>query len=472
MAAPIAVVGGGLAGLTAALDLAEAGRAVSLFERRPFAGGKAYSFTDPAHGVTLDNGQHITMRCCTAFQALLERLGRTDLVRYQDGLEVAVVDPTVQRGSGRQVSVLRASKPHAPQRFGLPSFPQWTALPAPFHLAPSALNYEHLTLLEKTNLARAFAPIRKLTEAERARLDRQSFADWLRAHGQSERVIERFWDLIILPTCNDRSAHVSAMQALHVFQVGFSQDPRAADIGLFTGGLGEVAQAAAARLEELGGTIEFSAAVDAVGLAQAAAVSVQTRSGSHAVSGVVLALPPRQAFDVLPPAWRRREPFWRLAMHRTSPIVNVHQQWDRPVLTRDFVGVLDPDAQFIFNRSQTHAWPTPPHWISVSLSGAHELLPLPQAEIAERVERAVRRALPRAAAAELLAVRVVKEADATFRPFPGAHAHRLRPRTSIRNLTLAGAWTDTGWPATLESAVRSGRAAARTLLEQLEQDPP
>ena len=128
--------------------------------------------------------------------------------------------------------------------------------------------------------------------------------------------------------------------------------------------------------------------------------------------------------------------------------------------------MLDPDAQFIFHRSQIHGWETPPHWISVSLSGAHDLVGLPQQTIIERVERAVRRALRRTSGAKLLATRVVKEAEATFRPKPGMNAHRVRPRTSIRNLVLAGAWTATGWPATMESAVRSGRAAAQALLEE------
>ncbi|MYD74531.1 MAG: hypothetical protein F4Y11_10055 [Chloroflexi bacterium] len=183
------------------------------------------------------------------------------------------------------------------------------------------------------------------------------------------------------------------------------------------------------------------------------------------VSAVVLALPPKQAFDLLPAHWRRREPFWRLSQHEVSPIVNVHMQWDRQVMGRDFVGVLDSDAQFIFQRSQIHGWPTPPHWISVSLSGAHDLVDLPQAEIVARVERAVRRALRRTAGATLLATRVVKESEATFRPKPGMNAHRVRPKTPIGNLVLAGAWTATGWPATMESAVRSGRAAAQVLLE-------
>ena len=455
--APIAVIGGGLAGLSAALDLIDAGKDVVLLERRPFAGGKAWSFDDPNHDVVLDNGQHITMRCCTEFQSFLERIGCPDIVRYQERLEVAVIDPDSR---GHHVSLISSAQPRSFARLGL------RLLPAPLHMLPSIVTYEHLSLGEKTRLALAFEPIRRMSEFERLALDRQSFETWLLNHHQTSRVIERFWDLIILPTCNDRCRDVSATQAIQVFQEGFSVDPRAADIGLFTRGLGQVAEAALARLRERGARIELNGSVSDIVTRGGEAATVRYGRGEQTdVSAVILALPPRAAFELVPAAWRRREPFWRLSQHEVSPIINVHMKWDRQVMRRDFVAVLDPDAQFIFHRSQIHGWQTPPHWISVSLSGAHDLVDLPQQEIVERAERAVRRALRRTAGAQLLATRVVKESEATFRPKPGINAHRVGPRTSIGNLVLAGAWTATGWPATMESAVRSGRAAAQALLE-------
>ena len=460
---PIAVIGGGLAGLSAAIDLVDAGQNVALFERRPYVGGKAYSFDDPKHDVTLDNGQHITMRCCTEFQSLLERIGCPDIVRYQDHLEVAVIDPD---SSGHHVSVLSAEQPRALTRLGL------RLLPAPLHMAPSLITYEHLSVAEKARLALAFEPIRRMSDFERLALDRQSFGDWLRDHRQTPRVIERFWDLIILPTCNDRCADVSATQAIQVFQDGFSRDSRAADIGVFTRGLGEVADSALEYLRQRGARIELNAGVAGLITTGLDVSGIQYRRDEHLdVAGVIVALPPHAAFNLIPASWRRREPFWRINQHEVSPIVNVHMQWDRAVMRRDFVASLDSDAQFIFNRSQIHSWQTPPFWISVSLSGAHDIVNLPQAAIIDRVERAVRRALRRTSGATLLATRVVKEAEATFRPTPGMNAHRGKPRTSIRNLALAGAWTATGWPATMESAVRSGRAAAHVILEELDQRP-
>ncbi len=458
--APIAVIGAGLAGLTAALDLADAGRDVILVERRPFPGGKAYSFTDPKHDVVLDNGQHITMPCCTAFQDLIERIGCADVVRYQPHLDVAVIDPD---SNGRRVSVLSGQPPGALRHLGL------NRLPAPLHLAPSLLGYEHLSIGEKSRLGFALQPMRRITEAERMALDRQSFADWLRAHHQTERAIERFWDLIVLPTCNDRSEAVSAAQAIFVFQRGFIHDRDAANIGLFARGLGEMADTALKRLCERGARVELGHSVRALVMQESQVRAIRYgRDRTLEVGAVVLALPPDSAFELIPAGWRRREPFWRLAQHELSPIVNVHLKWDRKVMRRDFVAVLDPDAQFIFNRSQMHGWPTPPQWISVSLSGAHDLVDRSRQEVIERVERAVRRALRRTDGAALLATRVVKEQAATFRPKPGMNAHRVRPRTPIGNLVLAGAWTATGWPATMESAVRSGHAAAQSLIDQEE----
>lgn len=443
-AIPIAVVGGGLAGLTATLDLAEQGHTVTLFEQRPYAGGKAFSFTDPQHGVVLDNGQHITLRCCTAFDRLLGRIGLRGIVRYQRALRVRVIDP-----EARKRSDIASLSPR---------------LPAPLHLGCSILGYQHLSLVDRARIGPAILALRAIDAAERRALDQESFADWLRRHGQTTRIIERFWDLIILPTCNDYSVDVSAAQAVQVIQTGFLRDARAADIGLFRRGLGEVAEAALTRARAAGAETRLGERVEAIEIEGSRAVGVRTSAGRRiAVSGLVLALPPRQALAALPPALRVREPFWRLAQFTTSPIVNVHLKWSAPIMSGEFAAVLDPFVQFTFNRSRLHGWESGEQWVTCSLSGAHGIVERTQEEIVERTVFGLRRALQCSRAAELLAARVVKESEATFRPSPGILAHRTGARTPITNLALAGAWTDTGWPATMESAVRSGEAAAAAL---------
>lgn len=442
-APPVAVVGAGLAGLTAALDLARAGRRVLLIERRPYAGGKAFSFRDPIDGAELDNGQHVTMRCCTALHALLEQVGAAGLVRYQPALRVPVLDPR----SGRAGAILSAPR-----------------LPAPFHLAPSILRYPHLGMVEKAALGRALAPMARIARRGGALPDDETFAGWLRRHGQGERAIAEFWDLIIRPTCNDRSDAVSAAQAFQVFRDGFLADPHAADIGLFQGGLSAISDAVLRRFAEHGGQTLFECRARGVGTAESGALRVELGgAGPIEAAAIVLALPPAAAAALLPAEWRARGPFDALDRFATSPIVNVHMRWDREIAAEPITAVLDDRLQFVFARPA----PEGGQWLTASLSAAREQAAMPQEEVAADAERAVRGAWPAARGAALVRWRVIKERDATFRPLPGIAAARPGPATPIPGLVLAGAWTDTGWPATLESAVRSGRAAAAAVERQL-----
>ncbi len=443
----MAVVGGGLAGLTCALDLAEAGLATTLIERRPFVGGKTFSFTDPGSGVELDNGQHVYLRCCTAYLALIERLGLQDDVQLQPRLRVPVLDP--ETGAVGAIAALPGP------------------LPAPLNLAWSLLRFTHLRRRERLTLGRAVLPLLRMPDDARRRLDGRSFGDWLRAHGQSQRVIERFWDLIILPTCNDTSDAVSAAQAAYVLKTGLLQAAHGADIGVARVGLSRIAEAARERFESAGGRTRL-------GTRAAGLIDRDGRAGGVALAGgpieadsVVLALPPNRARALLPGDWRDRRGLADLEAFRYSPIVNVHLRWDRPLLRDDFVAVLDPDVQYVFNRTRIggrgDTEPDGGQWITVSLSGAHAQAGRPQADVAAATIAALRRAFPPSRGAPPPAVthwRVIKEMEATFRPAPGVAALRPGPVTGVERLFLAGAWTDTQWPATMESAVRSGHAAA------------
>ena len=477
----VVVVGGGLAGLTCALDLAEACVATTLIERRPFAGGKTFSFTDPDSGVELDNGQHIYLRCCTAYVELIERLGLSAEMHMQPHLQVPVLDPATG-----VVSPIASSD-------------SWPArvLPAPLNLAASILRFRHLGLRDKLMLGRAVLPLMRMNDPFRTTsaggrdLDNESFGDWLRAHGQSARVIERFWDLIVLPTCNDVSDAVSAAQAAYVFKTGLLDDAHGADIGMARVGLSRVADAMLDRFRAAGGQVRLGRSVRGIlahedgrlGLAlaggepdpaSAPGTPAPTRPGLRA-DAIVLALPPNRAAALLPPAWRDQDALAALDAFQYSPIVNVHLHYARPVMDQDFVAVLDPAVQYVFNRSRIRHPESNPdasnssarnseadgsQWLDVSLSGAHTQAAQPQADIADAAIAGLRRAFPKARISEVRRWRVVKELQATFRPSPGIAARRPGPTTGVRNLFLAGAWTDTQWPATMESAVRSGHTAA------------
>lgn len=453
----IAVIGAGLAGLTAALDLAEAGRRVVLIERRPYAGGKAFSFTDPRGGAELDNGQHITMRCCTALEALLERIGLHGFVDYQDGLRVPVFDPVTRRRGE-----IAARQPALARRMLRRNRP----VPAPFHLAASIARYPHLSAAEKCRLGFALRAMIRTGRAE----DEITFADWLRKHRQTERMIVNFWDLIVRPTCNDVSADVSAAQALQVFRDGFLSNPAAADIGLFRGGLSRISEAALARFAEHGGEARLGWRARELVVQDGRAAAVDGGRGERIeIDAAVLALPPNAALRVLPEEWRDRAPFDALARFSYSPIVNIHMHWDSEIMREPFAAVLDDDVQFVFNRTLlTESDPAEGQWISCSLSAAHGQEGRTREEIARDAAEGLRRVWPAAREAELLDWRVVVEREATFRALPGMRCHRIGPETPLPNLALAGAWTGTGWPATLESAVRSGHAAAALLAERMQ----
>jgi len=438
----VGIIGAGLAGLTAACELADAGVAVTLFERRPWAGGKTYSFTDRETGGQVDNGQHILMRCTTAHIAFLQKLGTAHLVRWQRRLRVPVFD-----ARGRRSDL-------------------WAApLPAPLHLAPSFCRYAHLDAADKLRAGRGIAAMRR-----DASTDTASFGDWLRAHGQSQPAIDGFWDLIVVPALNCRSDDASASQALFVFREGFLKSAEAAAIGVPAVGLSELHVIPAIRyIESRGGRVRTGAAVETLVVDDGRAVAALLAGGERVeMDAWVCALPPHQLRDVLPAALRDDAPFGRLGDVRTSPIVNLHLWFDGPIADVGFAAFTGSDLQWLFQPQdaapggqggETHA--------VLSLSAADRYMPLDKGELVRLLLPQLQRALPAAARRTLLRAAAVKEPDATFVPAPGLR--RPGPLTPFANLFLAGAYTDTGWPATMESAVRSGRAAAMALASRQKQ---
>jgi squalene-associated FAD-dependent desaturase len=433
-AAPrVVVCGGGLAGVAAACEATLRGARVTLVERRPFLGGKAFSFTDPDSGVEVDNGQHVFLGCCTAYIGLLRLLGTYPHTRLQPALDVPVRDRAGRTGA------LRAAR-----------------LPAPAHLGPSFAAYPHLSAREKAAALRALLALAALGEERRAALDTVSFADWLAGHGQAPGAIARFWDLIVLPTCNDRSDRVSAALAAFVFREGFLRTRTGSAVGWSTVGLTRLVDPAARRfLESRGGRVICGRAVAAAGPGE-----VLLGDGERLpADGVVLALPPSRAREVAPGALGDDPGLG------VSPIVNVHVWYDRPVMDEPFVAVLDSPAQWVFNRTAMAGEAGAGQHLAVSVSGAREEVLAPKPELVARFTDELAALLPRARGARVQRATVVKEPEATFAAAPGQAARRPGARTPLAGVVLAGAWTDTGWPATMEGAVRSGMRAARLALE-------
>jgi len=405
------VIGAGLSGLAAALDLAQAGVKVTVAERRAFPGGRSYSFIDPS-GEIVDNGQHVFLECCTAYRSFLEEIGASDLVTLQRRAAV----PFLDLRSGR-TSWLRES---------------WW-LPAPFHFLYSILRFRPLTSPDRRAILRAGSAMRKEVGS-----DDQSLGAWLRAHGQSEETIRLFWDPAVVSILNERVDRVSAATALFVMKTGFFERKAAARVGVAEVPLGEIAARAVDRLRTLGGAVQFNRKIDRLpeGL-------------------VISAVPAKVLLEILGPE-RAADPFFApAAAMETSPIVNLHFFFDAPVEAPRFFACVGGRLQWVFTKGTR---------VTVSQSAAREIVDRPSAELEHEILSELRKAIPGLPAPKRCVV--VREREATFLAAPGGKARRLPCATPVPNLFLAGEWTEGEWPSTMEAAVRSGRRAARELIRR------
>jgi squalene-associated FAD-dependent desaturase len=435
----VTVVGGGLAGITAALDCADAGASVTLLESRGRLGGAAYSFT--RDGVHADNGQHVFLRCCTAYRELLERIGAGDGVTLQDRLEIPVLSP------GRRPARLWRS-----------------GLPAPLHLAPAITRYSLLGIRDRAGVALAMRALDKVDVDDPA-ADARPFSEWLAEHHQSDRAIDAIWSLIIRPTLNLEPADASLAQAAYVFQVGLLRDRAAGDIGYARAPLSEIhdratGEALARARVEVGLRRGVTAIVPGGGRFR-----VELNGAPTVGSDVVIVAVQPDRLARLAPAEAGVDRA-ALAQLGTSPIVNLHFVFDRRVTDHEFAAGVGTPVQWFFDRTRS-AGLEHGQYLVISLSAADGELGVTSTELRERYERALRELLPGTNGATIETFFVTREHAATFRASPGARAHRPGPRTRLPGLVIAGSWTDTGWPATMEGAVRSGHAAAREALATL-----
>lgn len=435
------VVGGGLAGTTAALRLADAGLDVTLLEGRPRLGGLAFSFRRGE--LTVDNGQHVYLRCCTAYRWFLDRIDGARLAPLQNRLDVPVLD--VGRPAGPRLGRLRRN-----------------GLPVPLHLAAGLAGYPHLSLAERAGVARAALALGRLDPDDPA-LDSEDFGSWLTRHGQSPRTIEALWDLVGVATLNATAPHASLALAAKVFKTGLLSEPGAADIGWASVPLGDIHDTLCRKaLDSAGVRTELRTKATALTRTDEGGWLVDTGAERIEADTVVLAVPQRETHALLPEGALDAPD--RLLDIGTSPILNVHVVYDRKVLKRPFFTALGSPVQWVFDRTEASGLTGPGQYLAVSQSAAGEEIDLPVAELRARYLPELERLLPAARGAGIRDFFVTRERTATFAPAPGVG--RLRPGTLTRapGLFLAGAWTATGWPATMEGAVRSGAGAADAAL--------
>ena len=442
----VIVIGGGLAGISAAIALREAGAAVTLLEARPRLGGATTSFRRGE--LAIDNGQHVYLACCTAYRALLDRLGVSASAPLQDRFDVTVLAP------GRTARLRR------------------TQLPGPLQLGKAMATYRHLSLAERAGAARATLGMRFLNPEDPA-TDEKRLGDWLAAHGQGEHARRALWDLFTVSTMNIAGDDASLALAAKVVQTALIGKRDAADIGWAGIPLGELHGTASARLlARLGAEVRLATSAVAVTPAAGGGLPVRAAAGADreetglAADGVVVALPPAAADRLLPPEAGERP--W--AALGTSPIINVHVIYDRQVTDLPLAATVDSPLQWVFDKTAVAGVPHG-QYLAVSLSAADRYIDVPAAQLREQFLPALTEIFPAASRAQVTDFFVTRERHATFRQEPGAG--RLRPAapTRLPGLVLAGAWTATGWPDTMEGAVRSGLTAARELRRGLAWPP-
>ena len=459
----VVVIGGGLAGITAAIALRETGARVTLLESRPRLGGATCSFT--RGGLVVDNGQHVFLGCCTAYRELIARLGMTGSVSLQDRFDVAVLGP---HGRAR----LRR-----------------TRLPGPLHMGRALVTYPLLSLAERLRVTQAALAMRFL-DPGRPGLDARRLGDWLAAHGQGEHARRVLWDLFTVSALNVAGDDANLSLAATVVRTALLGARDAADIGTPAIPLGDLhGQAAARLLDRLGATVRLGAKVTSVqplagGGFQVRLADRGVRTASPginpastdpastdpaAVDGVVLAVPPETAARLLPGGAAAPGPGperWREL--GASPIVNVHVLYDRQVTSLPFAAAVDSPVQWVFDRTGPSGLASG-QYLAISVSAADEVVDTPAAQLRERFVPALEEIFPAARDARITDFFVTRERRATFRQEPGCGEKRPGATTRLPGLVLAGAWTNTGWPDTMEGAVRSGLSAARELRREMTQ---
>ncbi len=432
-----AVVGGGLAGIGAALHLSQAGVAVTLIEARPRLGGAATSFL--RHGMPVDTGQHVFLRCYSAYRQLLAALGASEGAVVQPRFSVPVLS-----ADGRR-HVLRRGR-----------------LPAPAHLLPILTGYPVLSRRDRLRLLPAMLSLRRL-DPDSSDNDARCFGDWLRQTRQSDRAVAGLWRLVALAALNGEPDEVSLALAVRVFRTGLVDTADAADLGIPVVPLADLhAHPAARALAERGATVLTDAPVRAVERTPAG-YSLRCDGATVAADAVVVAVPPPAALRILPADLADAQAWPRLG---NTPIVNVHVVYDRQVTELPFAAAIGSPVQWVFDKTRM-AGLRRGQYLAVSLSGAYGEVDRPAAELRTQYLAALARLFPAAADARVDDAFVTRERAATFRQAPGSRTLRPAAQTREAGLLLAGAWVDTGWPDTMEGAVRSGLHAARLAEEYL-----
>jgi squalene-associated FAD-dependent desaturase len=435
----VAIAGGGLAGLAAACALADSGFRVTLFERRPYLGGRASSYEHPGTGEVVDNCQHVLFRVCTNLVEFYRRIGVEDKIRWFD--EMTFIEP------GGRTSVMRASP-----------------LPAPLHTAPSFLGFPFLSAKDKLVISRAIAALTLTTQRDTGR----SFLEWCHQHNQTNNAIERFWKPILVSALSEDLNLISISSAAQVVRESM-KSPAARHMGVPSIPLTDLYNRAGDYIRARGGEIRFRTSLETFFPDKSQVRITVNGENEIAFDYLVLALPFENLDRVLPQGPEAAPLREQLSHFESAPITGIHLWFDRQITDLDHAVLLDRTLQWMFHKSRLLATrgganaDSSGSYVELVVSASKSLIDKSRTEIVDLALKEVREFFPPARAANLLKSTVIKEVRATYSPRPGIDAYRPQQSTAWPHVFLAGDWTASGWPATMEGAVRSGYLAAEAL---------
>jgi len=449
----VIVIGGGLAGLSAAVALAEAGYRITLLEKRPFLGGRATSYVLPS-GDHVDNCQHVTLGCCTNLDDFYKRAGAAGKIRFYDRLIFS--SPDGQHGEMHS---------------------SW--LPAPLHVSPSFATFPLLNWADKRAIGSLLMSIMRSggRPADLANVPngvRPSMLDWLRKHKQTEQAIRRFWGVVLISALDELLERTDAQYGVDVFWKAFLANRTGYRIGIPTVPLADLYEGCRNNLVSRGGEVRLRATIRGIEISEGAISGVAFESGEvFRADYYVAAVPQDTLLELLPAEVVAGQPaFENLKQLKTCPITGVHFWFDRVVMDEPFLTLVDTTTQWIFNKNLLYGGDSAGgnergagQYLQLVISASYDLVQKSRQEIIDLCLQEVRRAIPAAREAKLVKSTVIKETAATFSPEPGCDRWRPGAVSPVRGLFLAGDWTATGWPATMEGAVRSGYLAAEALTD-------